>query len=98
MAPLNRRDFLKRGSMAVAAAGVASAVPMALPTLAGAVTTAPTNAEDTGEAAETGGHLDRPLVAHVRDLDTGEIGLFYGDHEVVYRDRKLAAQLHRAAT
>jgi hypothetical protein len=34
----------------------------------------------------------------VRDLDTGEIGLFYGDHEVVYRDRKLAAQLHRAAT
>jgi len=98
MAPLNRRDFLKRGSMAVAAAGVASAVPMALPTLAGAVTTAPTNAEDTGEDAETGGHLDRPLVAHVRDLYTGEIGLFYGDHEVVYRDRKLAAQLHRAAT
>ena len=98
MAPLNRRDFLKRGSMAVAAAGVASAVPMALPALAGAVTTAPTNAEDAGEAAETGGHLDQPLVAHVRDLDTGEIGLFYGAHEVVYRDRKLAAQLHRAAT
>jgi len=84
--------------MAVAAAGVASAVPMALPALAGAVTTAPTSAEDAGEAAETGGHLDQPLVAHVRDLDTGEIGLFYGDHEVVYRDRKLAAQLHRAAT
>jgi len=98
MAPLNRRDFLKRGSMAVAAAGVASALPMALPALAGAVTTAPTSAEDAGEAAETGGHLDQPLVAHVRDLDTGEIGLFYGDHEVVYRDRKLAAQLHRAAT
>ena len=98
MAPLNRRDFLKRGSMAVAAAGVASAVPMALPALAGAVTTAPTNAEDMGEGAETGGHLDQPLVAHVRDLDTGEIGLFYGDHEVVYRDRKLAAQLPRAAT
>ena len=48
MAPLNRRDFLKRGSMAVAAAGVASAVPMALPALAGAVTTAPTSAEDRG--------------------------------------------------
>ena len=99
MAPLNRRDFLKGGSMAVAAAGVVSAVPMALPALAGAVTTAPTNAEDVGEGADqTRGHLDQPLVAHVRDLDTGEIGLFYGDHEVVYRDRKLAAQLHRAAT
>ena len=98
MAPLNRRDFLKRGSMAVAAAGVASAVPMGLPALAGAVTTGPNNAEDAGEGLETGGHLDQPLVAHVRDLDTGEIGLFYGDHEVVYRDRKLAAQLHRAAT
>jgi hypothetical protein len=98
MAPLNRRDFLKRGSMAVAAAGVASAVPMALPALAGAVTTGPSTAEDAGEGLETGGHLDQPLVAHVRDLDTGEIGLFYGAHEVVYRDRKLAAQLHRAAT
>ena len=103
MSPLNRRDFLKRGSMAVAAAGVVSAVPMALPALAGAATAgpaaAPTDTDDVGAGEEeSGGQLDQPLVAHVRDLDTGEIGIFYGDREVIHRDRKLAAQLHRAAT
>ncbi len=98
MSPLNRRDFLKSGSIAVAAAGVASAIPIAVPTLAGA--SAP-KAPDTSESGvgreETGGQLDQPLVAHVRSLDTGEIGLFYGDREITYQDRNLAAQLHRAA-
>jgi hypothetical protein len=97
MSPINRRDFLKGGSMAVAVAGVAGAVPMALPTLAGAAgpKAADTAAPDSG-ADEAGGRLDQPLVAHVRNLETGEIGLFYGDSETICRDPKLAAQLRRA--
>ncbi len=99
MSPLNRRDFLKRGSVAVAAAGVASTVPAVLPSLAGAAKPTAARAHPGGpeEAEDVGGPLDQPLVAHVRNLDTGEIGLFYGDREITYRDRRLAARLHRAA-
>ena len=38
-----------------------------------------------------------PLVAHVRDLSTGEIGIFNGTREVVFNDPQLAARLFRAA-
>jgi hypothetical protein len=98
MSPLNRRDFLKSGSMAVAAAGVVSAVPMALPALAGTAGADTTTAGADGNEVQTGGKLDQPLVAHVRDLETGEIGIFYGDSEIVHTDRRLAAQIHQAAT
>ncbi len=95
MSPFNRREFLKRGGAAVVAAGVVSAVPAALPAVAGAAR--PKSSDDEHDAdVETGGQLDQPLVAHVRDLKTGEIGLFYGDHEVTYRDPKLAARIYRA--
>ncbi|MGP0029047.1 MAG: twin-arginine translocation signal domain-containing protein [Acidimicrobiales bacterium] len=96
MSPLNRRDFLKGGSMAVVAAGVASAMPMALPSLAGAAT--PRSAGSERGMSQPEGRLGQPLVAHVRDLHTGEIALFYGDREVTFRDSRLAAELHRAAT
>jgi hypothetical protein len=36
-------------------------------------------------------------VAHVRDLSTGEIGIFNGTREVVLKDPQLAARLFRAA-
>jgi hypothetical protein len=98
MSPLNRRDFLKGGSMAVAAAGVVSAMPMALPALAGTAGASTTSDGADDNEVETGGQLDQPLVAHVRDLETGEIGIFFGETEVVHKDRKLAAQIHRAAT
>ncbi|HMD44947.1 MAG TPA: hypothetical protein VKG43_02225 [Acidimicrobiales bacterium] len=94
MSPFNRREFLKRGGSAVVAAGVVSAVPAAIPALAGA---APPKKTAEEEAPEPGAQLDEPLVAHVRDLGTGEIGLFYGDKEITYHDPKLAARLHRAA-
>ena len=94
MSPYNRREFLKRGGVVAAAAGVVSVVPTALPALAGAARTKSTHSEAPEE--ETGGQLDQPLVAHVRDLRTGEIGLFYGDREITYRDPKLAARLYRA--
>jgi hypothetical protein len=40
--------------------------------------------------------MDEPLVAHVRDLATGEIGLFSGTREIVFHDPSLAARLFRA--
>jgi hypothetical protein len=48
---------------------------------------------DTG-ASSTG--LSAPLVAHIRDLATGEIGLFSGTREVILHDPQLAARLARA--
>ncbi len=42
-------------------------------------------------------NLSEPLVAHVRDLSTGEISLFNGTQEVIVRNPQLANQLARAA-
>jgi hypothetical protein len=41
--------------------------------------------------------MTEPLVAHVRDIATGEIGLFSGTHEVVFHDPALAARLFHAS-
>ena len=38
-----------------------------------------------------------PLIAHVRDLATGEIGVFNGTREIVVRDPQLARRILRAA-
>ncbi len=40
--------------------------------------------------------MTEPLVAHIRDLSTGEIGLFSGEKEIVIHDRSLARSLFRA--
>ena len=90
MKPIERRVFLTRGSVVVAAAGVAAAVPGLGPGLlepAGAVASSPAD-EIT---------LDEPLVVHVRDPSTGEIGLFSGTQEIVVHDRHLAGLLVQAA-
>ncbi len=92
MPTFNRRDFLKTGSMAVVAAGVVTALPV-LPAVAGAARPqhAPGAAPDgpVEQPAE-------PVVARVRDVNTGEIDLFFGESHVVTHDRALAAALVRA--
>jgi hypothetical protein len=40
---------------------------------------------------------DQPVVAYVRDPRKGEIAVMSGEREVIVSDRKLAAQLTRAA-
>ena len=47
--------------------------------------------------AETGAAGSEPVVAYVRDPRKGEIEVMAGDREVRVRDRKLAAQIARAA-
>ena len=91
MSTVNRRDFLKTGSLAVVAAGVVTAVPL-LPSVAGASNPAKAPALAPEPSA---GPMDEPLVARVVDVDTGEIDLFYGESHVVTHDTVLANRLLR---
>ena len=96
MAGVSRRSFLGKGSMAVAAAGVLSSVPGLSSLFSAAETEAP-----AGDAAVAGADvgtadLSEPLVAHVRDISTGEISVFNGTREVIVRDPQLASRLVRA--
>jgi hypothetical protein len=90
---LSRRLFLTKSSMTVVAAGVVSAMP-ALPTIV-------TEAEAEAPAAESevgeGEALTGPLVAHVKNLQTGEVSLYSGEREINILDRGLAARLFNAA-
>jgi len=99
MSELSRRVFLKGGTAVAVAAGAISSIP-GLPALLGAVETqAPSDAGavDSG-AAQAGSSLamSEPLVAHVRDLASGEIGLFAGTREITVLDPRLAAALVKA--
>ena len=79
--------------------GAVVALAGAFPGVSGLVTTAVTDAPavepevaaaegDTGSAT-----LADPLVAHVKDIGTGEISLFQGEREIVVRDPALARRL-----
>ena len=89
MDDVDRRTFLKRGSLVAAAAGVAAAIPLGTDALgspaAGAAEPGPVDMPD-------------PVVAHVIDARTGTIALYVGDREVTVQDRRLAAQLVNAVT
>jgi len=94
----SRRVFLRRGTIA----GTAVALASALPGLSGLVTTAASDApavEPEAAAAESDAgamSLSEPLVAHVKDPGTGEISLFQGEQEVIFRDPALARRLFSA--
>ena len=91
---VNRRDFLLRGSAAVAAVGAGTLAP-GLATSVGATETPERPLDHETELPQ--GDAALPLVARVRDVRTGEMDLFFGEHEVTYRDPQLAARLFRAA-
>ena len=99
MNEVSRRVFLKGGSAAVVAAGAISAIP-GLPALVGvAETQAPADvgaAESAVTEAEASSSMSEPLIAHLRDLGTGEIGLFSGTREITVLNPRLAASLFRA--
>jgi hypothetical protein len=98
MSEFSRRFFLKSGSAAVIAAGAVSAIP-GLPAAVSALETqapADTGAGEAAVADTESAVLSEPLVAHVRDLATGEIGLFSGTREITLLDPHLAARLLRA--
>ncbi len=93
MAKQTRRGFLKQTSVGVATIGVLST----LPTLA---VVSESEAPTVTSAAETelsAAALSEPIVAHVRDLSSGEISLLVGTQEIIYRDPELVVRLLRAA-
>jgi hypothetical protein len=94
MKSINRRMFLVRGSMAAAAAGVATALPLS-PLLTDPDAEAPAQASAAG--GEGAAAMTEPLVAHVRDLPTGEIGVYSGDREIIFHDTGLANRLFNAS-
>ena len=72
------------------------------PGLSGLLTTVASDApaaepEATAVEGDAGAaSLGEPLVAHVKDLGTGEISLFQGEREVIFRDPALARRLASA--
>ena len=86
MAKMKRRDFLKSGSVALTAVGLASAVPggaMALSSLGEDAPEVDTSAAATSDAV---GPMSEPIVARVNDLASGEMQLFFGTQELTYKD------------
>jgi phospholipase C len=91
MDPISRRAFIGRASATVAAAGVAAAIPA---TIASAATT---GHAPQAEHVTTGTITDQPVIAHVKDLGTGEISLYAGFDEITVHDRGLAHALARVS-
>jgi hypothetical protein len=94
MGNVSRRGLLRNGSLAAVGAGLVAAVPV-FATDASAADRSPATAPESA-ALPAGASLDGPLVAHVKDLSTGEIGVYLGTSEVTFRDPHLAAKLYRA--
>jgi hypothetical protein len=89
---LSRRLFLTKSSLTVVAAGVVSAMPALPAVVTSAEAEAPAAEAEVGES-ET---LAAPLVAHVKNLQTGEVSLYSGEREINILDRGLAARLFNA--
>ena len=76
MEPTNRRDFLKHASVAAAVAGAAVAAPVTIADAASAL------AEDKkASTVSSDAKVDRHIVAHLRDVQTGEVAIYAGDRE-----------------
>jgi hypothetical protein len=88
---------LRRGTLTAAAVAVAGSVPGLSTLVATTSTEAPGLDTDVSDAADDSGALTEPLVAQVKDLGTGEISLFQGEHEVVVHSPALARSLMSAA-
>jgi hypothetical protein len=93
MSGLSRRLFLTKSSLTVVAAGVVSAMP-ALPA---AVTAAEAEAPEADSAISDTAALSGPLIAQVKDLQSGVVSLYSGEQEFSIVDRGLAARLFNAA-
>jgi hypothetical protein len=96
MSTLNRRSFLGKSSLAVAVGGAATAIPGLGTVLQLGVSNAP-EVDDALTESEIAASESSPVVAHVTDLQAGEIRLYQGERMVIYRDPTLANRLFRAA-
>jgi len=93
---ITRRTFLRRGTVAVAAAGAIGTVPGLANLLTTSASDAPAVESGAIAAEADAGVLTEPLLAQIKDVGTGEISLFQGEQEVVVRNPALARQLFSA--
>jgi hypothetical protein len=94
---LSRRAFLIRSSVGAAAVAVGSAIP-GLPSLLGPAEEDAPGADDAASSAIADTpSAGQPLIAHVTDLQSGEMSLFMGEREFTVTDPGLANRLFGAA-
>lgn len=103
MREFTRRLFLRQTSIGVIGVGVAAtAAAVSLPRTApasqkpnAATSTMPTALSSGTSLTEVS--LSGPMLVHVRDISTGEVGVLFGTQEIVYRDPELVAHVVRTA-
>ncbi len=91
MSKLTRRVFFRRTTASMATLGVLAAAPILAPDLAAISEDPEVVTNDLSGVA-----LTDTLIAHVRDLATGEVALMVGTQEIIYRDPDLVMRLIRA--
>jgi len=109
MADLSRRGFLTTASV-TAGVGIAGGLGLhkllmgdgSQATLAAAAEVAPAVAPQPMSSASQLPSLESvrlagPMLIHIRDLATAEIGMMVGTQELVYRDPELVARLVKTA-
>ena len=94
---VTRRAFLRGTTLTAAAVGVAGSVPGLSGLLAAGSADEPAVEEGAAGAEADVAGIGSPVIAHVRDLSTGEISVFQGEREVIIRDSGLARRLVSAA-
>jgi hypothetical protein len=86
MAQVTRRKFLQQTTLGAATVGAAVAIP---------------GLTQVAEAASVPelhmGAVSGPMVAHIRNISTGEIAIMVGTREIIVHDRRLVARLVKAA-
>jgi hypothetical protein len=89
MAKLTRRGFFRQTSASVVTLGVIAAAPRlaADPEVSEATAT---------ELSTTATELSGSVIAHVRDVATGEISLLVGTQEIIFRDPQVVLRLMQA--
>ena len=90
MEPTNRRVFLKQASVAVAVAGAAAAAPLSIAEAASAD-------ENKAPRVPVDARVDSHIVAHLRNVQTGEVDNYAGNRAVTVKDKRLAALLYKAS-
>jgi len=104
----DRRQFITRMSAGLAVAGAAKYMPRAALGAAGAGSDVGAGwasaglghggKPDDGVVALPGDVAGGPVIAYVRDANSGDISIFVGAREITVHDRAVAASLAHAAS
>jgi len=96
LADVSRRTFMRTSAMTAAAAGAVAAVPGLSGFLATAENDAPAVNAAVADTSGAGGGIAN-MVAHITNVETGELSVYVGEHQIVVNDPALVQRLARAA-